>query len=348
MLRLFNRLFKWEEWNFFALYLPILPWWIWYCLRSRSVWFFSASNPTLTFGGFEGEGKREMYEQLPSHFYPSTIYIDPTLSEYEALQKIKEAGFALPFTVKPDVGMKGILFRRIETWEQWKRYHKIISVHYLVQDWIEYPYEYSVFYYRHPSSKKGVVSGFIQKDLMQVIGDGSSTLKELVLAHPKAKLRVKELQAKHSSNWLVCIPQGELYFLSYAGNHNRGARFINLAHEIDEALCTQFDSLSLSTNFFYGRYDIKANSVQSLKEGHSFSIIEFNGCGAEPNHIYDCGLTLFQAYRILLKHWRSLYLISVYNHNRGIRYWTFQRGWKFLKEARTHFKKLETLDLSGI
>ena len=348
MLKFFNRIFRWEEWNFYILYLPILPWWLWYCLRSRSLWFFSSSNPTLTFGGFEGEGKREMYEQLPVHLYPKTVYIDPSLSVTEASRLIREAGFTLPFTVKPDVGMKGILFRRIESWEQWSNYHQAIAVNYIVQDWITYPLECSIFYYRHPSHKKGVITGFIQKDLLQVTGNGFSTLEELVLEHPKAKHRMKELKAKHISHWSTLLKKSEPYYLSYAGNHNRGAHFVNLAHEIDEQLCAQFDTLSLATNFFYGRYDLKANSVHDLKEGHSFSIIEFNGCGAEPNHIYDSGLSLLQAYRILLQHWRALYAISAYNHHLGVRYWSFQRGWNYLKAARRHFKKLEQLDLSGI
>jgi len=44
----------------------------------------------------------------------------------------------------------------------------------------------------------------------------------------------------------------------------------------------------------------------------------------------------------------ALYAISAYNHQQGIRYWSFQRGWNYLKAARRHFKKLEQLDLSGI
>lgn len=348
MRNFFNRFYRWEEWNFFILYLPLFPWWLWYCVRSGSVWFFSSSNPTLTFGGLEGEGKREMYQQLPSHLYPKTIYMDPSNSKAEALQLIRDAGFTLPFTVKPDVGMKGILFRRIDSWEQWERYHQVIPVHYIIQDWITFPKEYSIFYYRHPADSKGVISGFIQKDLLQVVGNGTATLGELIHLHPKAASRVNELKAKHASKWYTVVAKGEIFYLSYAGNHNRGAQFINLSDEIDAQLLAQFDALSHTTNFFYGRYDIKATSVSDLKASQSFSIIEFNGCGAEPNHIYDCGMSLLQAYRTLLQHWRALYVISAYNHQLGVSYWSFKRGWDFLKQARTHFKKLEQLDVSGL
>ena len=33
-------------------------------------------------------------------------------------------------------------------------------------------------------------------------------------------------------------------------------------------------------------------SIEDLKNGKNFSILEFNGCGAEPNHIYDASMTL--------------------------------------------------------
>src|SRR4026207_1717344 len=192
-----QKIFSWELWNFYVLYAPIGPVWFWYCLRSGSLWFFSSSNPTITFGGFEGEGKKEMYDQLPPHLVPRTIYIMHDWP-FEAVQKnICDAGFEYPFIVKPDVGMKGILFRKIENEDQLRKYHSRIPVEYIVQDLVNLPVEVSVFYYRHPEAKKGVVSGFIHKELLQVKGDGVSTLEELILAHPRAKHRMEEMKHRH-------------------------------------------------------------------------------------------------------------------------------------------------------
>ena len=115
------------------------------------MWFFSSSNPTIAFGGFHGEGKKEMYDQLPAHLVPRTIYIMHNLSFAEVRKKVADAGFKYPFVVKPDVGMKGILFRKIDNEEQLEKYHEKIPVEYIVQDLIEYPVEVSVFYYRHPA-----------------------------------------------------------------------------------------------------------------------------------------------------------------------------------------------------
>lgn len=341
----FKKLFNWELWNFYVLYAPISPVWLFYCIRSGSFWFFSSSNPTITFGGFEGEGKKEMYDQLPSHLVPKTIYIMHDWPYEKVKEKVVESGFSYPFVVKPDIGMKGILFRKIENEEQLRKYHERIPVEYIVQDLVELPVEVSVFYYRHPASQKGTVSGFIHKELLQVRGDGVSTLRQLVEAHPRARFRMAEMVHRHGHRFDRIIPEGEIFFLSYAGNHNRGAHFTNLHKEIDEALQKVFDELSHQTGqFFYGRYDIKTTSIEDLKQGKNFLILEFNGCGAEPNHIYDCGMSIWKAYGTILEHWKALYQISKYNHRNGTPYWSFNKGWKHLREARRHFKMLEHYD----
>ncbi len=340
----FLRLTNWELWNFYVLYAPISPVWFWYCLRSRSFWFFSSSNPTITFGGFEGEGKKEMYDQLPPNLVPRTIYIMHDWPFSEVKKRMEEAGFSFPFIVKPDVGMKGILFRKIENEEQLLKYHERIPVEYIIQDLIDLPVEVSVFYYRLPYEEKGVVSGFIDKELLQVKGDGNRTLKQLIEVHPRAKFRMEEMEHRHGHRFDRVIPDGEIFYLSYAGNHNRGAHFTNLHKEINQRMHEVFDELSHHTSFYYGRYDIKTTSLEDLKDGKNFQIIEFNGCGAEPNHIYDCGMSIWQAYGVLLTHWKALYKISRYNHRNGTPYWSFKRGWNFLKQARAHFRMLEKFD----
>lgn len=341
----FKKIFRWELWNFYVLYAPISPAWFWYCLRSGSMWFFTTSNPTITFGGFEGEGKKEMYDQLPQHLMPKTIYIPHDIDFEQVSMRISMSGLKYPFVVKPDVGMKGILFRVIENETQLKKYHERVPVEYIAQEKIDYPVEVSVFYYRYPWQQKGKVTGFINKELLQVKGNGQSTLKELIHDHPRAKYRLEEMEHRHGHRYTRIIPDDEIFYLSYAGNHNRGAQFINLHKEIDDDLLKVFDELShFNGQFFYGRYDIKTESIQDLKQGKNFSILEFNGAGAEPNHIYDCGMSLWKAYATILQHWKALYKISRYNHKQGHAYWPYKKGRDYLRRANKHFKMLERFD----
>lgn len=339
------RLTHWETWHYLAKYIPLFPAWLWYCLRSGSFWFFTPSNPTLTFGGFEGEPKREMYRQLPPSTYPKSIYISPLLSFEEVVKLIAENEFDYPFAVKPDVGMMGFMFRKIETVDQFKHYHSVMTVDYIIQQLVDYPLELSVFYYRFPGQRKGTITGFLKKEFLEVIGDGQSTLLELMEAYPRVRFRLEEMKAKHQNRLKEKLPLGEVFCLSPALNLSRGGRLVSLAHEKDERLLQVFDDLSHhSGHFYYGRYDLKCLSIEDLKKGKNFSILEYNGCGAEPHHIYGDGNSLLQAYKILLHHWDVLYRISRQNHKNGIPFWEYKKGLNHLKKAKKHFRMLKRLD----
>jgi hypothetical protein len=345
--KVFFKLTHWETWHYLAKYIPIAPVWAWYCLRAKSIWFFTPSNPTLTFGGFEGETKREMYEQLPVGIYPHSIYIKHNIIFQEVEKQLFESGLEYPFAVKPDAGMMGFMFRKINNREELQQYHHKMPADYIIQELVNFPLEVSVFYYRFPDSLSGTITGFIKKEFLQVVGDGVSTLENLIDNYGRATFRIDEVKSKHHEMLNIIVPKGKNYILSYALNLSRGGKLVSLEHQKDAKLLRVFDDISLYTKqFYYGRYDIKCASIESLKEGIDFSIIEFNGCGAEPHHIYGNGNTLLQAYSIVLKHWKVLFEISRFNHKRGIQYWDYKRGKTFLKNARAHFKILKELDIA--
>ncbi|MBA3648284.1 MAG: hypothetical protein H0W62_07005 [Chitinophagales bacterium] len=335
----------WESWEWRIKYIPLIPVWLWHCMRTGSWWFFTASNPTITFGGFEGESKREIYNQLPPGSFPKSIYISPSCSFSELEHLISTHNFRYPFVVKPDVGKMGFLFRIINNSEQLHDYHIKLPVDYIVQDLIDYPIEVSLFYYRFPNEQSGTITGFLKKEFLEVTGDGKKTLWQLILDYSRVRFMLDEMASKHHDRLEEIIPEGEAYCLSYALNLSRGGKLVSLAHEKDDRLLKVFNDLSdYSKYFYYGRYDIKCSSIEDLKEGRNFSILEYNGSGAEAHHVYGNGYTLLQAYSILLHHWNVLYKISKYNRKNGIHYWDLRRGLIFVKKVRKHIKIISRLD----
>src|SRR5690606_18040363 len=133
------------------------------------MWVFTAADPSLTFGGFEGETKEEMYNQLPEGSYPKTLYIEPGVNINELKNTISLHGFTYPFVVKPDIGMMGLMFRMVYNESQLKQYHAKMPVKYLIQKWVAYRHEYAVFYYRMPNSNQGTISGFLSKSAPQIV-----------------------------------------------------------------------------------------------------------------------------------------------------------------------------------
>ena len=156
----------------------------------------------------------------------------------------------------------------------------------------------------------------------------------------------EEQKIKHKENLEKIIAHNEKYILNELGNHNRGARFINLKNEIDEQLLSVMNKINLySKHFYYGRYDIKASSLEDLKQGKNISILEYNGVGSEPNHIYDIGLSYMQAINIIAQHWKYMFEIGRINYKKGIKYIPFSKGIKMFRQSRRNTKLMKQLDL---
>lgn len=340
-----EKISNWELWPTVVFYAPLAPFWAWYCLKARSLWFFTASNPTIPFGGYEGETKSGIYEQLPPDCYPRTIVVKPAEQFDAVLQRVAQAGFQYPFIVKPDVGRKGLLFRKIDNAAQLREYHEYCPFDYLVQDLMDLPMELGVFYVRHPAQQKGRITGIILREALEVWGDGLTTLRELIARHPQASKRLDDMWRKHEDR-LDWIPADrERYVLSFAINRSRGARLRNLTHEADPELTAFFDRLNLHSGaFFWGRYDIKCVSIAELKQGRNYAVLEYNGSGASPSHIYHCGMSLRQAYAEILRHWRLLYEVSAWNNAHGVPYWPFWKGLRYLRTVNKHLDLLDKLE----
>ena len=153
--------------------------------------------------------------------------------------------------------------------------------------------------------------------------------------------RVLDVKGKAAKVYGIIGPNGKSGLEMVLGQPFR----FNLKNEIDDALLSIFDALSIQINdFYYGRYDILCASVADLKVGKNFSILEYNGCGAEPNHFYDTGYTLGGAYKEILKHWKALYEISKLNRVNGVEPWSFMKGFKFRKWTRDLISDMKKLD----
>lgn len=343
--RIWDKVSNWERWPFTLIYAPLGVVWLYYAWKAKAFWFFSNVNPTLEFSGFEGEPKKEMYDQLPQHLFPKSIHVKAGTSFERVLSLFDASGIQCPFIVKPEIGMQGILFRKLENKKELSGYHHYIPVDYIIQEYVDLPLEFSVFHIRYPNREKGKVTGFILKEYMNVKGDGVSSLGQLIEQHPKAQDRKEEMQHKHGENLQRILAKDEKYVLSIAGNHNRGARFVNLHDQIDQRLENVFDEISKQAgSFYYGRYDLKCTSVEDLKAGKNFSILEYNGAGAEPNHIYDCSMGYIRALKEVANHWKDLYNIGQINLKKGTPYWSYSRGRRYLKNARKFFDNLRKYD----
>ena len=318
-----------------VVYLPIYGYWLLLAARARSLFYFSAANPGIPSGGMLGESKFDILEKIPAAYKPATIRLPPSVTTGEALERMARAGIRFPIIAKPDVGERGWMVEKIGDEAGLAAYLRRIRVDFLVQTYVEGPLEFGVFYYRLPGAARGEVTSVVVKEFLSVTGDGRSTVGALVRRNPRAALQHERLREQYPEAWDRVLPPGRQMPLEPIGNHCRGTAFLDGTHLVDDRLHDVFDRISRAVDgFYYGRYDLRCASLEGLYDGAGIRIVELNGVGAEPGHIYQPGFSLWEGYRVLFRHWTAMYRIARLNHRRGVPYLRFGEVRQTLRRIR--------------
>jgi hypothetical protein len=327
----------WEYWPFQVVYIPIAVLWIYYAIKSRSLFFFNASNPGIKNGGFIMESKKAIYNLIPSQYYPKTELIieGTTLDEIQII--IANSGIQYPFIAKPDIGLRGSAVKKIHNLAELTDYNNKVTFDYLVQDLIPFEKEVGIFYVRYPDEKKGRITGIVSKEFLIITADGISTVEELIRKNPRYELQLKTLKLEYGKRLEAILPKGEKLNLVPYGNHARGAKFIDGSHWVTPKLTEMINEICLQIpEFYFGRLDVMYNSWEELEKGANFSVVELNGAASEPTHIYDPKHSIFFAWKELARHITFMYEISVQNHKKGTPYLGHKKG---MQEYRLHVEQ---------
>ena len=152
----------------------------------------------------------------------------------------------------------------------------------------------------------------------EVVGDGRSTLEELIMDDPRARRISNVYLKRHAKHRSRVLAKGEVFRLVFTGNHCRGAVFQDGRAHITPEMEARFEAISRGMpEFHFGRFDVRYDSLEDLKAGRNFKLIEVNGAGSEATHIWDRHTTLGDAYRFLFYQQRILFEIGAHNRARG-------------------------------
>lgn len=313
-----NRLYKilhWEHWPLLMFYIPNIPYAFFHGVKERNLVFYTATNPGIKNSGIGSESKFKILQMIPEKYIPKSVLHIPGIPITDTIASIKQAEISFPVIVKPDVGFRGILVKKIISEKALIGYLNRYEIDIIIQEFLDHKNECGIFYYRHPNEKKGTITSITLKEFSHVIGDGTSTVEQLISYDKRAKLYIDFIKENPALDLKRIPEKHEKVLLSSIGNHSKGTQFINGNHLINDTLRQSFDALNHQIKgWYYGRLDVKYNTLEELNRG-DFKILELNGILAEPTHIYDAGKTTYlKALKTIRKHWKQLYRIAVYNH----------------------------------
>ncbi len=339
-----HKLLNWEYWNTNVVYFPIFFYWIYLSVKARSLGFFNASNPRIINGGFALESKKEIYDLIPKQYYPETLFFKANTSWDYLLSTLEKTTIDFPFIIKPDIGLQGLRVEKINSIGELKKYFDAIDYDFLIQECIKYPLEIGLFYCRMPNENKGTITGIVYKDFLIVKGNGKNTIQELIEQNSRFALQLDTLKRKFGDKLNEVLSNEVTLNLVPFGNHVRGCKFTDVSHWINEKLNATFNEICLQIpDFYFGRLDIMFQSLEDLEQGKNFSIIELNGAGSEPTHIYDPKHSIFFAWKEIIKHYDILYKISTLNHQKGYSYLNFKESRKLVYDNKKLIHHLKSI-----
>ena len=335
-----SKVFYWEFWPAWLANIPVVFFWLYFAIRSRDLFFFSAVNPGIETGGVMGESKINILNRIPSSILPNTLFIDKTRSDFTTILLLiteKELGF--PVICKPNVGERGHLVEKIENHVDLKHYWQRINVDFLIQEYVDLPTELSVLCYRSPTDGKGAVTSICRKKNLAVVGDGRSTVAALMRRTPRARFQLRRFE-KNQPHLLRQIPkEAEKVVLEPIGNHCRGTLFLNANEKISKELEDYFIGLiEMMEGIHYGRFDLKCASIDGIGKGEDIKVLEFNGVASEPAHIYDPKYSTRRGYGDLFKHWKIIYFLAKQQKAQGIQSMTLKEAWQSMKDYLVYMR----------
>ena len=344
----FHKLSNWEYWPTFMFYLPNIPYVIYLAIKARSPVFYTATNPGIKNSGDGTESKYKTTQLIPKKYKPKTILVTPNKNFKTVLKNIETEKIKFPLIAKPDIGFRGMLVKKVNSENELKKYLKKYPIDIIIQEFISLKNECGIFYYRLPNEKKGTITSITLKKFSTVIGDGKSTLSELILADERAKLYYDLFQEIHKENMDLVIRKNKEILLTAIGNHSKGTQFKNGNRLISNKLTDIISNIEQQIDgWYYGRLDIKYDTFEKLIDDQKFKILEINGIISEPTHVFDARTySYFDAVKAIGKHWGIVYKIATINHKLyNVEYANTRVFIKEMKELKGYIKKVKELSL---
>lgn len=318
-----GRLRRWEFWPAWLFYIPVVLYILWLGLRFRSWTAFTAANPAFEAGGVVGESKAVALAALMRNAPDLVAEFEFLAHEMPLARRIAAARVFVgrmngyPVVLKPNIGARGRGVAVIRDEAQLHRYLGNAPGDVLIQRYIGGE-EFGVFVWLDPVSRRPQVYSITNKCFPAVIGDGRSTLSQLIAADARARLIAPLLWQRFAGRLHEIPAAGEHFALVEIGAHCRGSLFLDATHLATPALTAAMGRMfEAIPGFHFGRLDLRCPSAAHLSRGAGLQILEVNGVTAEAAHIYQPDTPLLAGYASILQQWRVAFEIGAANAQAG-------------------------------
>lgn len=333
----------WPNWLF---YTPVILFWALKSIQYRSITLPTLANPSINAGGICGESKNDILDLAGPHARAWVAdYVGLTVSAHidandtrRAIEAMDRADLRFPVVAKPDVSCNGVGVKVVRDEAQLTAYLSAFprGAALQLQSLVTYEGEAGIFYIRQPGAKTGQITSITLKYPPIVVGDGQRTIKALIAADERLNAISHVLLPKLGNRTGNIPAAGERVALVFVGNHCRGSTFKDGLDIATPVLTARIDEIMHDMpGVYFSRIDLRYDSLDALREGRDFKIIEFNGSGSEATHIWDPEMTLSRAYRDQFSHYGESFRIGAAIRKTGAKPmgpWKLLTAWQAQKK----------------
>jgi len=324
LLSRWRRFSNWEFWPFYVTNVVTFVYVLYTGLvKYRRATLFTLTNPAIKpDSGFIGERKSSIFKGLRQEYVGRWRLVGAANTMQDRLDLLHsfmaDHSLDYPIVLKPDAGQRGQGVKICPDHETARQWLEQAERDYLIMEYLPGE-EFGVFYYRLPDQPRGRIFSINRKKLLDVVGDGKSTLEELILRDERAVCMAPMFFENLEADLLDIIPEGETRQLGQVGTHSRGSLFLDGADLISPELLERVERIVENySGFYFGRFDLKAPSEEDLREGKNLKVIELNGLTSEATHIYDPKNSIFYAWKTLIDQWSIAFDIAEANLKKGL------------------------------
>jgi hypothetical protein len=305
--------------------IPMVAQWIVLSIRYGSWALPTAANPQITAGGLVGEGKSEYFRSMGrlarAHTAAFCVFRNSG-KVLDAEKVMTEAGLEYPLILKPDIGWCGFGVRIVKTRDELTSYLRAYPANeeIILQKFVSYEGEAGIYYIRRPHEARGRITGILLRFFPRVVGDGHSTIAELMARNPRACRLGQDGRSEPCCDISRVPYAGEMVRLSVTGSTRVGGMYEDATALVTPEMENAINDIAMDMKDLHvARFDVRYESIGAMRAGRSFNIIEVNGVGSEAVHAWDPRYTLSEAYRIVFEKQRMLFSIGSAMRKRGHR-----------------------------
>lgn len=317
--------------------LPMIAQWLWLSMKYGSWTLPAAANPGISAGGLAGEGKSEYFRMMgplaSAHTATFAVFRNSRsrTTVEDAERTMAKVRLAYPLILKPDIGWCGFGVRIVRTRDEMKSYLDACpdDADVIFQKFVPYDGEAGIYFVRSPGETRGRITGILLRFFPRVVGDGHSTIAELMARNPRARRLGGDGRSEPCCDTTRIPRVREIVRLSITGSTRVGGMYQDATSLVTPELEKAINEIAMDMQHLHvARFDLRYETIGAMRAGHSFKIIEVNGSGAEAVHAWDPRYTLAEAYKIVFEKQRMLFSVGAAMRKRGHRP---PSGWEIVK-----------------